>query len=204
MNDATPLPQLQVIGRLADAYVAYLSLADDMTTAGRLLEELGRRYQELEGEDDDAVGVALWSAAVIGYGRCFGGGRRKGYADTIEIPAGMRTRHRWVLDHRNDHIAHLSHNNEEDQVQVVLWLEPADGPAGVAGAGFLHVRMLMGDADGIAGLRELAAFVAEAFATKAEDALRRIVEVSKALPLDRLYRDAAKGRPLRLDEDRRM
>jgi len=193
------MPKVLVVGRLAEAYIAYVSLASDMTMAGVLLGELVAR-PPVEGESDPVAG-ALWSAAVVGYARCFRTGRRKAYADKVPVPDEMRERHRWLLDHRNEHIAHLSRENEAEQAKVLLFLQPVGEPRAVAGAGWFGIRMVMPAADGLEGMRQLAAHFEEAFTALADAANKRIVEQGQAVPVDQVYEASERGRAMRIDEE---
>ena len=55
-----------------------------MDCCKRLLTELARPEEDRDG----VVPLALWSAAVVAYGRCFGEGRRSGLAidDVRNLP----------------------------------------------------------------------------------------------------------------------
>src|SRR5262245_58833358 len=98
------LPQLPIDGSLVTAYLAYMSLAQDMEHAQAALEELARR--EKASERFMPISRALWVAALIDYNRCWTAGHRKQHADSVAVPPDLLPSHRLFRRLRGDHVAH--------------------------------------------------------------------------------------------------
>src|SRR6185437_3760635 len=85
---------------LADQASVIQDLQFVMDCCKRLLAELGRP----ERERDAVVPQALWAAALVAYGRCFGGSRPSGLTvdDVQNLPLqGAVTKfHEWVIEER--------------------------------------------------------------------------------------------------------
>jgi hypothetical protein len=95
---ALDIPSAQV---LADQAVIIQDLQFVMESCKRLLAELARP----EEERDPVVPVALWSAALVAYARCFATGQRFGLTtdDVTSVPlqGEVLSYHKWVVRERN-------------------------------------------------------------------------------------------------------
>jgi hypothetical protein len=103
---AQPMPPLTVAldtpsaRVLADQASVIQDLQFVMDCCKRLLTELARP----EGERDGVVPQALWSSALVAYGRCFGTGRSSGLAvedvENLPLQGAVTKFHEWVIEER--------------------------------------------------------------------------------------------------------
>lgn len=100
---ALDIPSAQL---LADQAVIIQDLQFVMESCKRLLTELARP----EEERDPVVPVALWSAALVAYARCFATGQRFGLTadDVTSVPlqGEVLSYHKWVVRERNTATQH--------------------------------------------------------------------------------------------------
>jgi hypothetical protein len=97
-----------------------VSAIDDLAFAHRALLVLKTMLppsprEPAQTDGVDPVQLALWNAATIAYGRCFGRGRRRAVARSL-IPTGAaRVAHDSLIDFRNQHVAHLDDPTGENE-----------------------------------------------------------------------------------------
>lgn len=111
-----------------------------------------RLWAELQKEDKirDVVLIrALWTAALVGYWRCFGTGKRaplsRGDVGALPLKGEVLEWHDHLCDLRNKHIAHSVNPFEQMAVGVIL---DSDGlPGGVSALTATHLTV---DEDGVA------------------------------------------------------
>jgi len=99
---------------------------------------------------------ALWSAAIVRYGRCFHSGKRFKLSPNLlsDLPGAVDT-HQYFYEMRNKHTAHTA--NDFDQYLVGLALTTdADGKRTVVGIGELRANFVSSSEEGIDTLRRLA------------------------------------------------
>ena len=126
---ALDLPSAQV---LADQISTIQDLQFVMECCKRLLTELVKP----EEERDAVVPQALWSAALMGYDRCFTKGKRFGLtADDVRslpLEGQVMKFHNWVVDERNKLARHPANPYEVARVGAVL-SPPPSSPASLPG-----------------------------------------------------------------------
>ena len=105
---------------LADQASIIQDLQFVMDCCKRLLTELDKP----EEDRDPLMPVALWSSAVMAYGRCFGKGKRFGLAteDVRNLPlhGEVMKFHKWILEERDKLTAHAPNPSEAAKVGAAL------------------------------------------------------------------------------------
>jgi hypothetical protein len=169
-----------------------------MHIVARFLRELLARPSIDIASEDDPIAHALWNAAVVGYGRCFTTGRRKGQAGQVEVPKELRATHDWLLDLRDKYVAHLDRGSLLEQSRAVVNLA-AEGPRRVTNAVCEFRSAAHPDRSTI----ERSLGLAEAMATRlwasARGAGQLLYDRAAALPIDDLYAASAAGKVRRID-----
>ncbi len=125
MDDITVEASIVVTGDAADEAAYLESLVQDLSFTRRALDELGHRaIKPIAGqpiEDVDTVAIALWHAAAIAYGRCFGTGKRMAVSRAlIPTESGLLKAHQDLLDWRRSHIAHLDRAADLEDLRTVV------------------------------------------------------------------------------------
>ena len=114
---AIDVPSAQV---LADQASIVQELQFVMDCCKRLLPELARP----EEERDALMPLALWSSAVLAYGRCFSKGRRFALSaeDVKNLPlhGAVMKFHKWILEERDKLAAHAPNPSEAAKVGAAL------------------------------------------------------------------------------------
>jgi hypothetical protein len=127
---ALDIPSSQV---LADQAGIIQDLQFVMESCKRLLTELARS----EEERDPVVPVALWSAALVAYARCFATGQRFGLRadDVTSLPlkGEVLSYHKWVVRERNTATRHPA--NPLDAAVVGAALSAPEGRSAPGGSG---------------------------------------------------------------------
>lgn len=144
----------------------------------------------LDSDDADSVLVeALWSAAVVGYSRCFATGKRLGLDEDVleDLPGEPLELHRYVRDMRDKRIAHSVNPFEQVRVGAVL---PAPGAARaeVEGIATLAMRHISTTVDGVKGLRKLAHTLRARVAELGQEAETEALAEARAIPVAEHYR----------------
>jgi hypothetical protein len=180
---ALDAPSAQV---LADQAATIQDLQFVMECCKRLLTELARP----EDERDSVVPLALWSAALIAYGRCFGNGKRFGLtADDVRslpLEGEVMKFHKWVIEERKRHTTHSA--NPFEAATVAAALSPPDKPKRrVTGIAVLSRSHVLVDDTGVRQLGGLASELAKQTADKAQAQQDVALVDAGKLPVDRLY-----------------
>jgi hypothetical protein len=161
---ALDLPSAQV---LADQASIISDLQFVMECCKRLLSELVTP----EEERDPVVPQALWSAALVGYARCFGKGKRFGLtADDIQalpLRGEVMKYHKWVIAERNRLTSHSANPFEAAKVGAALSL-PGQPKRRVEGIAVLSTSHVLVDDTGVRQLGGLASELAKQTAEKAK------------------------------------
>lgn len=114
--------EIPVVGRLVDRVLHLESIRRDLVFARDAIERLlANMPAPVRDIDDFDVGdVALFQAAAIAYGRCFGTGLR--YAAAIDlVPIGEhRQWHDLLLRVRGEHIAHNIRGTSHELTKAVV------------------------------------------------------------------------------------
>ena len=188
---ALDLPSAQV---LADQISTIQDLQFVMECCKRLLTELVKP----EEERDTVVPQALWSAALMGYDRCFTKGKRFGLtADDVRslpLEGQVMKFHNWVVDERNKLARHPANPYDVARVGTVL-SPPSSSSASlpgqperqVEGITVLSASHILVDGAGVRQLGALASELAKQTAGKAQEQERAVLGDARRLGLDTLY-----------------
>jgi hypothetical protein len=171
---------------LADQASVIQDLQFVMDCCKRLLAELGRP----ERERDAVVPQALWSAALVAYGRCFGGGRSSGLTvdDVQNLPLqGAVTKfHEWVIEERERFTAFPADPFAASKIGAAL--SQADpGKRRVEGIAIFSTSHVLIDATGVGQLGALASELAKQTAGKARKQEDTVLADAQKLDLASLY-----------------
>jgi hypothetical protein len=185
---ALDIPSAQV---LADQAVIVQDLQFVMESCKRLLAELARP----EEERDPVVPVALWSAALVAYARCFATGQRFGLTadDVTSVPlqGEVLSYHQWVIRERNTTTRHPA--NPLDSAVVGAALSAPRGPGSrqapsgqVEGIVILSTSHVLVDDTGVRQLGGLASELAKQTAEKMKAQQDLVLADAQNLGADRL------------------
>lgn len=180
---ALDIPSAQV---LADQAVIIQDLQFVMESCKRLLTELARP----EEERDPVVPVALWSAALVAYARCFATGQRFGLTadDVTSVPlqGEVLSYHKWVMRERNTATRHPA--NPFDAAVVGAALSAPETPSGqVEGIVILSTRHVLVDDTGVRQLGGLASELAKQTAERMKAQQDVVLADAQKLGPTRLY-----------------
>ena len=171
---------------LADQAGIVQDLQFVMESCKRLLTELARP----EEERDPVVPVALWSAALVAYARCFATGQRFGLTadDVTSLPlqGEVLSYHKWVVRERNTATRHPA--NPFDAAVVAAALSAPEAPSGqVEGIVILSTSHVLVDDTGVRQLGGLASELARQTAEKMKAQQDVVLADARNLGPDRLY-----------------
>ena len=180
---ALDIPSAQV---LADQAVIIQDLQFVMESCKRLLTELATP----EEERDPVVPVALWSAALVAYARCFATGQRFGLTadDVTSLPlqGEVLSYHKWVVRERNTATRHPA--NPFDAAVVAAALSAPQAPSRqVEGIVILSTSHVLVDDTGVRQLGGLASELAKQTAEKMKAQQDVVLADARNLGPDRLY-----------------
>jgi hypothetical protein len=181
---ALDLPSAQI---LADQASIIQDLQLVMDCCKRLLTELATPEEDRDG----VVPQALWSSALVAYGRCFGKGRRFGLAteDVRNLPlhGAVMKFHKWVMEERNKLTVHPADPFEEAKVGAAL-SPPGQTGRRVEGIAIFSASHVLIDAIGVRQLGGLASELAKKTAEKAQEQQDSVLTDAQHLNIDSLYR----------------
>ena len=172
---------------LADQASIIAELQFVMDCCKRLLTELAKPEEEL----DQLMPLALWSSAVLAYGRCFSKGRRFALAneDVRDLPlhGEVMKFHQWVLEERDKLAARAANPAEGAKVGAAL-SPPEQRDRRVEGIViFASSHEIVNDV-GVRQLGGLASELAKQTAEKAQEQQDVVLKDAQQLNLDSLYR----------------
>jgi len=172
---------------LADQASIIAELQFVMDCCKRLLTELAKP----EEERDQLMPLALWSSAVLAYGRCFSKGRRFALAneDVRDLPlhGEVMKFHQWVLEERDKLAARAANPAEGARVGAAL-SPPEQKDRRVEGIViFASSHEIVNDV-GVRQLGGLASELAKQTAGKAQEQQDVVLKDAQQLNLDSLYR----------------
>jgi hypothetical protein len=182
---ALDIPSSQV---LADQAVIIQDLQFVMESCKRLLAELARP----EEERDPVVPVALWSAALVAYARCFATGQRFGLTadDVTSVPlqGEVLSYHKWVIRERNTTTRHPASPLDSAVVGAALSAPGSpQAPSGpVEGIVILSNSHVLVDDTGVRQLGGLASELAKQTAEKMKAQQDIVLADAQKLGPDRL------------------
>ena len=186
---ALDLPSAQV---LADQISTIQDLQFVMECCKRLLTELVKPEQER----DAVVPQALWSAALMGYDRCFTRGKRFGLTanDVRSLPLEGQVMkfHNWVVGERNKLARHPANPYDVARVGTVLSPPPSSSPAGqperqVEGITVLSASHILVDGAGVRQLGALASELAKQTAERAQKQESTVLAEVQKIGMEKLY-----------------
>ena len=171
---------------LADQTSIIQDLQFVMDCCKRLLTELA----EPEQERDPLMPLALWSSAVMAYGRCFAKRKRFGLTteDVRNLPlhGAVMKFHTWVIEERDKLTAHAPDPFEVAKVGAAL-SPPEQKDRRVEGIViFANSHVLINDV-GVRQLGGLASELAKQTAEKAQEQQDVVLKDAQQLNLDSLY-----------------
>jgi hypothetical protein len=171
---------------LADQAAIIQDLQFVMDCCKRLLTELAKP----EEERDPLMPLALWSSAVLAYGRCFGKGKRFGLTaeDVKKLPlqGAVMNFHTWVLEERDKLAAHAPNPSAAAKVGAALSPPEKLGRKVEGIVIFANSHVVIDDV-GVRQLGGLASELAKLTAEKAQEQQDVVLKDAQRLDLDGLY-----------------
>jgi hypothetical protein len=180
---AIDVPSAQV---LADQASIISELQFVMDCCKRLLTELDKP----EEERDQLMPLALWSSAVLAYGRCFSKGKRFALSNddvkNLPLHGAVMKFHQWVLEERDKLAARAANPAEGAKVGAAL-SPPEQKDRRVEGIViFASSHEVVNDV-GVRQLGGLASELAKLTADKAQEQQDVVLKDAQQLNLDSLY-----------------
>jgi hypothetical protein len=171
---------------LADQASIISELQFVMDSCKRLLTELAKP----EEERDQLMPLALWSSAVLAYGRCFSKGKRFALASEnvkdLPLQGAVMNFHQWILEERDKLAARAANPAEGAKVGAAL-SPPGQKDRRVEGIViFASSHEVVNDV-GVRQLGGLASELAKQTAEKAQEQQDVVLKDAQQLDLDSLY-----------------
>jgi len=171
---------------LADEASIINDLQFVMDCCKRLLTELARPQEERDG----VVPQALWSSALVAYGRCFSEDRRSGLAiddvQNLPLQGAVMKFHTWVIGERDKLTAPPADPFETAKVGAAL-SPPGQKKRRVEGIAVFSTSRVLIDVIGVRQLGGLASELAKQTAQKAEKQQDAVLTDAQQLDIDSLY-----------------
>ena len=170
---------------LADKASVIQDLQFVMDACMRLLDEMAKP----EDDRDEVVPLALWSAALAAYGRCFGAGGRPGLTvedvESLSLQGAVRKFHEWVIGERDRLTQHPA--DPFDAAKIGAILAPAGQQRQVQGVAVFSASRVLIDVTGVRQLGGLASELAKQTAIKAQEQQDKLLTVARKLDVASLY-----------------
>jgi hypothetical protein len=186
---AIDVPSAQV---LADQASIISELQFVMDCCKRLLADLAQP----EEERDPLMPLALWSSAVLAYGRCFSKGKRFTLSndDVRKLPlhGAVMKFHQWILEERDKLAARAANPAEGAKVGAAL-SAPEQKDRRVEGIVIFASSREVVDDTGVRQLGGLASELAKQTAEKAQEQQDVVLKDAQQLNLDSLYQQEPIG-----------
>jgi hypothetical protein len=180
---AIDVPSAQV---LADQASIISELQFVMDCCKRLLTELDKPEEERE----QLMPLALWSSAVLAYGRCFSKGKRFALANddvkNLPLHGAVMKFHQWVLEERDKLAARAANPAEGAKVGAAL-SPPEQKDRRVEGIVIFASSHEVVNDIGVRQLGGLASELAKLTADKAQEQQDVVLKDAQQLNLDSLY-----------------
>jgi hypothetical protein len=171
---------------LADQASIINDLQFVMDCCKRLLTELERPQEERDG----VVPQALWSSALVAYGRCFSEDRRSGLTiddiQNLPLQGAVMKFHTWVIEEHGKLIAPSADPFEAARIGAAL-SPPGQGKRRVQGIAIFSASRVLIDVIGVRQLGGLASELAKQTAQKAEKQQDSVLKDAQRQDLDTLY-----------------
>ena len=186
---AIDVPSAQV---LADQASIISELQFVMDCCKRLLADLAKP----EEERDPLMPLALWSSAVLAYGRCFSKGKRFALSNddvkNLPLHGAVMKFHQWVLEERDKLAARAANPAEGAKVGAAL-SPPEQKDRRVEGIVIFASSREVVDDVGVRQLGGLASELAKQTAEKAQEQQDVVLKDAQQLNLDSLYQQEPIG-----------
>jgi hypothetical protein len=186
---AIDVPSAQV---LADQASIISELQFVMDCCKRLLADLAKP----EEERDSLMPLALWSSAVLAYGRCFSKGKRFALSNddvkNLPLHGAVMKFHQWILEERDKLAARAANPAEGAKVGAAL-SPPEQKDRRVEGIVIFASSHEVVDDVGVRQLGGLASELAKQTAEKAKEQQDVVLKDAQQLDLDSLYRQEPIG-----------
>jgi len=171
---------------LADQASIIAELQFVMDCCKQLLTELAKP----EDERDQVLPLALWSSAVLAYGRCFSKGKRFSLANedvrNLPLHGAVMKFHTWVLEERDKLAARAPNPAEGAKVGAAL-SPPEQKDRRVEGIVIFASSHEVVDDIGVRQLGGLASELAKKTSEKAQEQQDVVLKDAQQLNLDSLY-----------------
>ena len=171
---------------LADEASIINDLQFVMDCCKRLLTELARPQEDRDG----VVPQALWSSALVAYGRCFSEDRRSGLAiddvQNLPLQGAVMKFHTWVIGEYDKLTAPSADPFEAAKIGAAL-SPPGQKKRRVEGIAVFSTSRVLIDVIGVRQLGGLASELAKQTAQKAEKQQHAVLTDAQQLDLDSLY-----------------
>jgi hypothetical protein len=185
--------QLRITGFAGERIVRLASWKADIDFALGALEGLDLS----EGTDPTRL-YAMWSAALVAYGRVFKTDRRARLDDSFLSGTEHDDTHRRFLELRDRHIAHQV--SEAEQSRAIAFLTALElEPKSVEGVGPFLVKLVGPHEEQVDADMALVRFVRDHVQVELDAAIRKAMTALQSLPVEELYQCAARGDAFRLD-----
>ena len=186
---AIDVPSAQV---LADQASIISELQFVMDCCKRLLADLAKP----EEERDPLLPLALWSSAVLAYGRCFSKGKRFTLTNddvrNLPLHGAVMKFHQWILEER-DKLAACAANPAEGAKVGAALSPPEQKDRRVEGIVIFASSREVVDDTGVRQLGGLASELAKQTAEKAQEQQDVVLKDAQQLNLDSLYQQEPIG-----------
>ena len=186
---AIDVPSAQV---LADQASIISELQFVMDCCKRLLADLAQP----EEERDPLMPLALWSSAVLAYGRCFSKGKRFTLTNddvrNLPLHGAVMKFHQWILEERDKLAARAANPAEGARVGAAL-SPPEQKDRRVEGIVIFASSREVVDDTGVRQLGGLASELAKQTAEKAQEQQDVVLKDAQQLNLDSLYQQEPIG-----------
>ena len=186
---AIDVPSAQV---LADQASIISELQFVMDCCKRLLADLAKP----EEERDPLMPLALWSSAVLAYGRCFSKGKRFALSNddvrNLPLHGAVMKFHQWILEERDKLAARAANPAEGAKVGAAL-SPPGQKDRRVEGIVIFASSREVVDDTGVRQLGGLASELAKQTAEKAQEQQDVVLKDAQQLNLDSLYQQEPIG-----------
>ena len=157
-----------------------------MDCCKRLLTELARPQEDRDG----VVPQALWSSALVAYGRCFSEDRRSGLAiddvQNLPLQGAVMKFHTWVIGECDKLTAPSADPFEAARIGAAL-SPPGQKKRRVEGIAVFSTSRVLIDVIGVRQLGGLASELAKQTAQKAEKQQDAVLTDAQQLDIDSLY-----------------
>lgn len=171
---------------LADQASIINDLQFAMDSCKRLLDELAKPQEDRDG----VVPQALWSSALVAYGRCFSKDRRSGLAiddvQNLPLQGAVMKFHTWVIGECDKLTAPSADPFEAVTIGAAL-AAPGQKKRRVEGIAVFSTSRVLIDVIGVRQLGGLASELAKQTAQKAEKQQHVVLTDAQQLDIDTLY-----------------